>query len=316
MAFCTKCGKELRDGDRFCFYCGAPVRGANGNSADYENRDREIKNRGNFSNYKWIIGVIAAAVILLAAVFFLMRGGKESDSGAASDIQESLKSVDGTDIMDGTDNQTENKSGGEPSVSDQLEQKTDYSAETLAAEVIKEIENQSGFVTDSYWEPLAAADDFNGDGVQELLTVYEMKDGAGINVMYDLWSLRESGAQELKSEVLFKEVGGNNGIVGIVMPKGEPLLAVYRYEPEGDIFNNYYTYFSLEGDESAFGDSGYYLECHGNYEQEEQGRYILGDTAVEMSEFNAKYDELTQWMYELDLMEGAKGRVKTFDEMK
>lgn len=189
-------------------------------------------------------------------------------------------------------------------------------AESTVSEVIREIESQSGYVSNSSWKPLAATDDFNGDGIQELLAVYEVKDGAGVNVMYDLWSLGKNGASKIKSEVLFKEVGGNNGIAGIVKPGGEPFLAVYRYEPEGDRFNCYYTYFSWEKNKSALGDSGYYLECHGNYEQEEQGRYILGDTTVEKSKFDAKYKELTQWAYKLDLLGGGGEGAKTFDEIR
>lgn len=198
------------------------------------------------------------------------------------------------------------------------EEKTDSvpAAAGTAQDVIREIESQPGYTKSPYWEPLAASDDFNGDGTKELLAVYEMKDNSGINVMYDLWSLGKPEPQKLKSEVLFKEVGGNNGIAGIVNPEGEPLLAVYRYEPEGDLFHNYYTYFSWEKDKSALGDSGYYLECHGSYEKEEQGRYILGDTAVEKSKFDAKYKELTQWTYKLDLQGGAGGGVGTFDDMK
>lgn len=212
----------------------------------------------------------------------------EAASGALSDVLASLRFTDGTET--GT--------------------------KSMVSGIIKEIEDRSDYVSESYWKPLAAADDFNGDGVQEFLAVYEVKDGAGINVVYDLWSLKESGAQKLKSEVLFKEVGGNNGIVGIVNPGSGPLLAVYRYEPEGETFNCYYTYFSWEKDKSALGDSGYYLECHGNYEQEEKGRYILGDTSVEKSKFDAKYKELTQWTYRLDLLGGGGDGAKTFDEMK
>lgn len=244
-------------------------------------------------------------------------------SGAMSDVLSSLRFGGGE--ADGGDSRepevgglTSGDTKGEDTKSRDTKSEDTENGENAidaASEVIREIKSQAGFVDNSSWKPLAAADDFNGDNVQELLAVYEVKDGAGINVMYDLWSLGKDGAAKIKSEVLFKEVGGNNGIVGIVKPGGVPYLAVYRYEPEGDLFNNYYTYFSWEKDKSALGDSGYYLENHGNYNQEDKGRYIMGDTAVEKEKFDAKYRELTTWEYRLDLLGGAgDGGVKTFDD--
>ncbi len=278
MAYCTKCGSKLKDGDKFCYQCGAPVCDESKDTAD----DAVKKDGGKKFSSRLLAGGIAAAAVIIIVICFSFRGGRNTDEELKKDETRA-------------DSRT---------------------AADMVQEVIREIENQPGYTNSPYWEPLAAADDFNGDGIQELLAVYEMKDNSAVNAMYDLWSLKESGPQKLRSEVLFKEVGGNNGIVGIVNPGGEPLLAVYRYEPEGDLFHDYYTYFSWERDKSALGDSGYYLECHGNFEKEEQGRYILGDAAVEKSKFDAKYKELTQWTYKLDLLGGAVSGARTFDDLK
>lgn len=297
MAFCTKCGKELRDGDKFCFYCGEPVRDGSMNRKDYfVKNDRNGKEGGKKFNGRQLSGGIAVVAVVAIAACFLLWGGKDSDVQREKDETryDGIEDEIGTEAEMGTGDAAD--------------------APNMISEVIKEIENQSGYVSDSYWEPLAAADDFNGDGIQDLLAVYEVNSGAGINVMYDLWGLKESGAQKLKSEVLFTEVGGNNGIVGIIKSGSEISLAVCQYEPEAELFNNYYTYFLWEKNNDAPGLSGYYLESHGNYEQEDEGTYILGDTRVEKSEFDAKYKELDQWVYKLDLLGGASDGVKTFDQ--
>lgn len=69
--FCSKCGKELHEGDRFCKNCGAPVGGIPVNTAvqqiNMQNQYEEKKNLTNTKNKNktplWIgIGVIAAAI--------------------------------------------------------------------------------------------------------------------------------------------------------------------------------------------------------------------------------------------------------------
>lgn len=191
------------------------------------------------------------------------------------------------------------------------------SAEGQELDSIAAIESEEGYVSDSSWKPLAVTTDFNGDKVQEFLAIYEVKSGAVINVMYDVWSLQKSGAVKLKSEVLFKEVGGNSGVVGIVEAGGKPYLAVCRYEPQGEQFNNYYIYYPWETDKSALGESAVYLENHGMYGQEEKGKYILGNTTVKKSKFDARYKELSNWVYRLDLLAGAgDDGVMTFEDMK
>lgn len=184
-------------------------------------------------------------------------------------------------------------------------------------EIIEKIEKTEGYTKTDYWEPLAVMEDFNGDGVEEFLAVYEVKHGNTIDVLYEVWSLEESGAKKVKSEVLFTEVGGNNGVVGIVEAEGKSYLAVYRYEPEAEQFNNYYIYYPWDTQKSKLGDSVIYLECHGTYDKEEKGRYIIGDTSVEMSKFNERYEELTNWVYRLAILEGSEGNgVMSLEEMK
>lgn len=206
-----------------------------------------------------------------------------------------------------TDSEGDDYKGGEASAD----------TEGLIADIINNIESRSEYVTDSMWKPLAVTDDFNGDGVQEFLCVYELKSGGAVDVMYDVWSLGKSGADKIRSEVLFREVGGNSGVVGIIRSGGEAYLAVCRYEPQGEQFNDYYIYYPWEPKESRLGESVVYLERHGIYGQEEKGKYIMGDTVVDKSKFDARYRELDDWVYQLDILAGAgTDGVMTFDDMK
>lgn len=330
MAFCTKCGKELRETDQFCFFCGEPVRETGDkakntelaqeveqervqadtqvNQAKAAGKEQEESHDAGMreesgSRRKWIMGG-AAGLALIAIVLAIIIGTHASGDGPQEDPAQNR-------IQSGEASQAELSQSREGSVP------AEQSTEDMLRQIIARIEAQSGFVTNSSWEPLAESGDFNGDGTQEFLAVYEIKNSGGIDVMYDVWSLESKGPVRLKSEVLFKEVGGNNGVVGIVNPGGKAYLAVYRYEPQGDMFNNYYRYIPWNEKESGFLESDIYLENHGNYNNENQGRYIMGDTAVEKNQFDARYAELTKWVYRLDFLGGGgDGGIKTFAEMK
>lgn len=185
----------------------------------------------------------------------------------------------------------------------------------MVADVISDIKKQPGFITDSSWEPLAVFNDFNGDNVKELLAVYEVKksDG-GILVMYELWTFPETGGIELKSDILFSEVGGNSGVIGIVKSGDTNYLAIEQHMPEGDVFNNYYFYEPWNTDTSSLGESTVYMEGHGTFGEEDQGRYILGDTSVVRSDFEARQNDFSDWLFKINILEGAgNGDVMTFD---
>lgn len=233
---------------------------------------------------------------------------------ALSDILFSLKFGD-----DGADDLKKQKEQEDEDEKEDENSKEDADAneQGTVAEILNEIEGSAGFASDSTWEPLVAADDFNGDGTQELVAVYEAKDGSTFNMMYEVWSLGKKPVK-LESAVLFAEVGGNSGTVGIVKKDdGKVYLALEQENPEGEDFNNYYTYTPWEEDESSLGDAWYYLESHGSYGQEEQGRYILGDTTVSKEEFDRKREEFSDWTYKLDPLAGPEDDgVMTFEEAK
>lgn len=196
-------------------------------------------------------------------------------------------------------------------------EKTTSVVKGMVSDVITSIQKQSGFVKNGTWEPLAVVNDFNGDGGQEFLTIYEMKSSDdSFNIMYELWSFAGNGAAKLKSEVLYAEVGGNSGFVGIVNADGKRYLAIERHEPQGDQFNNYCIYFPWEKGQDAPGDESVYLESHGTYGEEAQGRYILGDQDVDQSTFEGKQKSFSNWVYKLDILSGAgNGDVMSYEDI-
>lgn len=68
--FCSECGKEIRDGLKFCTHCGAAVGGGQA-----KNPDKSVKSAGGVSKRAGMIAVIIILVILIlgavAAVFWL-----------------------------------------------------------------------------------------------------------------------------------------------------------------------------------------------------------------------------------------------------
>lgn len=201
-------------------------------------------------------------------------------------------------------------------VSDTTEGKAE-SMKRVLSDLISQIKKQEGFVENSSWKPLAVLDDFNGDNNKELLVVYELKNGNGWpDVMYELWNVSETKAVKVKSEILFAEVGGNSGEVGIVKSEGKNYLAVVRHEPEGDTFNDSCIYFPFTSGAGLLGEECVYMERHGNFGEEDKGRYILGDTKVEQKEYDARALDFSNWLYRLDIFKGDEnGNVMTFDDL-
>lgn len=87
MSFCTKCGKPLEDGAKFCTSCGAATDGSNQNGNTDFNIAEEIKNFNNTSdttseysddeiaNGKGL-SLVAYLGILLLIPIFLANGNK------------------------------------------------------------------------------------------------------------------------------------------------------------------------------------------------------------------------------------------------
>ena len=90
--FCPSCGKELKDGSKFCKYCGCkitPKSNVNNVPTNNLNTTADTKDR----NEKILIGVLIAAIVVLAIVFVGFGTGLfNGDNGSADSSQSSSDS--------------------------------------------------------------------------------------------------------------------------------------------------------------------------------------------------------------------------------
>ena len=187
----------------------------------------------------------------------------------------------------------------------------------MVAQVLQDLNSNDSIVQGSFMEPIAAMDDFNHDGVTDLLVNYQKKDGGSrFYNIYELWSFPAGGPRQIDTGQLCQLVGGNYAYVGIVEYENNAYLAVEKYEPEAEELNNYLSYYPWKSNsEKPEMDGSYYIEAHGIFDKENQGNYILGDSRVEYSEYSEYRNRFSNWTYKLDLENGSNGNVKTFEEL-
>lgn len=180
-------------------------------------------------------------------------------------------------------------------------------------EILTKVESTSGFVKpDDYYQPLASFTDVDGNGVSELLVVYKVKQRSSggfddYNALYDVYAVKSDGSYTAVTtgQTLYQEVGGNSGVLGLVVDKAKkPYLMVESSSPQGDRFNDTICYIPWGGDQSKLEDEWVYLESHGTYGEEDKGQYILGDTKVDKAAFDARQTEFMSLWTDLDLNRG------------
>lgn len=180
-------------------------------------------------------------------------------------------------------------------------------------EILTKVEKTSGFIKpDDYYQPLASCTDVDGNGVNELLVLYKVKrrnsDGFDDFIeLYDVYAIKDDGSYTAVTtgQTLYKEVGGNSGVLGLVVDKAKkPYLMVEIRSPQGQRFNNTICYIPWGGNQSKLEDEWVYLESHGTYGEEDKGEYILGDTKVDKAAFDARQTEFMSLWTDLDLDKG------------
>lgn len=175
-------------------------------------------------------------------------------------------------------------------------------------QLLTQIEGTAGFVTpDDYYQPLASFTDIDGNGVNELLCVYKVKKGSDFQALYDVYSINSDGSYTVaaSSQLLYKEVGGNSGVLGLAVDTaGKPYLMVETHSPQGDRFNNTYTYIPWNSGQTKLEDTWVYLEAHGVYGEERNGEYVLGDTKTDKATFDARRADFANHWTDLDLNKG------------
>jgi hypothetical protein len=90
--FCPSCGKELKDGSKFCKYCGYKITSNSNANAVPTNNDTTANTKER--NEKVLIGVLIAAIAILAIVFVAFGTGLFNGNGGdnSQDVSSSSSS--------------------------------------------------------------------------------------------------------------------------------------------------------------------------------------------------------------------------------
>lgn len=210
----------------------------------------------------------------------------------------------------------ENDAGATSDAAMDTSASTETSNTADVSDIIAQIESSSGYVANSNAQGLVA--DMNQDGTEDFMAIYTVKNAEGkTDVMYEVWTLPSSGAKKLQSGVVYTQVGGNSGSVGVVERYDNVrYFRVLRNEPSGDQINKYCTYSEWPSNSEEISDSGYYLEAHATVGDEGNGRYILGDQNVDYNTYQQRWEEFTDYVYKVDLLTAPSGDVKSFDELR
>lgn len=178
--------------------------------------------------------------------------------------------------------------------------------------ILTEIEGTKGFVQpDQYYQPLASFTDIDGNGVYELVVFYKVKEKNkqgfdDFNAYCKVYTVKDGKYTDLGSLLVYTEVGGNSGTVGLVVDKAKiPHLKVETRTPQGDRFNDTVTYYPWNEDQTGFdNDNTFMIERHGTYGEEEKGEYIIGGTKMSWMDYQACQDGYTSLWTDLDLNKG------------
>ena len=119
------------------------------------------------------------------------------------------------------------------------------------AAILDRIEGQEDFFAGGYPRPVASVTDVNGDGRMEFLAIYEIHAGSSNAIMYDVWSIREGGAQLLDQGTLYVEAGASMGTLFLYEKDGVDYLCKWTgiYDDE-DSYTSRSEYIPLSEDES------------------------------------------------------------------
>lgn len=167
------------------------------------------------------------------------------------------------------------------------------------------IKDGATYVENYQFEPLGCVDDFDGDGNQEFLALFQTRAKNGTQTAsYALFTLLSDGPKLLDDGILYQEAGGNGGSVGIAKGKdGAVYLTRFTKQPAGDTMNNQYAYIPWGSVGTADEANSYYMEARWTVGEEESGTYILGDSRVDRDNFEKSRGNYTV-LYELNIVAG------------
>lgn len=232
------------------------------------------------------------------------ESGIESGEDAYGSLSEAISSAQGSSA------QGSNSQGGAAGQTSDKNQ--------MVEEILSKLENSGDFLAPGKsYEPLASVTDIDGNGVNEMVLLYKTKD---YKVRYQVWSLFADGYDLLKEDELYAEVGGNSGSIDLALDENNiPYLILETRSPQGDRFNDTYTYIPWNHEQTGFNDTEkVVLEGSGVYGEEENGKYTLAGGKVDKDIFDDWRADFTQNWTALNLNKGPGngGNNMSFDHLR
>ncbi len=180
--------------------------------------------------------------------------------------------------------------------------------------IINEITKSPDYV--SSIASLGIYDDFNDDGVKELLLTYKTNlPSAGYRVTYSLMQIGPDGGEIIREDTLYEERGGNSGYCGVTEYNGKKYFAFAQKIPNDSGYFEDINLFPWDSSgEKLTIDGAYHLECAVNIDTG-NGVFIWGDQKISREEYEAKKNEMS-WIYKLTPDVGPDpGNSVSFDEL-
>lgn len=234
----------------------------------------------------------------------VMRSSEENLSGSTAALVNVLSSLC---FQEGEYGRAGNIPGPSPA---QQESRADNNQVIEA--VLRQVEATEGFVQpDSYYQPLASFTDVDGNGTYELLVVYKVKQPSNqsfdeYKALYDVYAVKDGVCTAVtKGNLLYLEVGGNSGTLGLAVDKAKaPYLVVSSSSPQGDRFNNTVRYIPFSRDQRKLEKPELSLEAQGVYGEEDQGSYWVNGSKTGRADFEARQTEFQSLWTDLNLNRG------------
>lgn len=148
--------------------------------------------------------------------------------------------------------------------------------------------------------------DLNGDGIQELLTVHWRSDdlNGGAALYATLFTLSSGNSIPILAirERLFVPAGMSSGFSGIVQKDAHTYFCTFSEEGDGELFIQEYRLYTLSDTTAVLAE-----RSRVQYREGEPATYLLNDTAVSQSEYDAWTNRISEVLSLSPNSSGAKG---------
>lgn len=278
MAFCIKCGSSLPDEAQFCPQCGTkrydnkgtPKENISPTTQNDITTNLTTKNENKKPNKTAII-IIAIICIVILLIIVGVASFLIARATISSDKKDSITDYNSVEVADGFD-------------------ESDFDASDEAVKVIKEIMDAEDYYEHPYDDMNIVFTDTNADDIFELYVTYYTKDDYVPRLNYQMWTFPNRAVCQ-HSNMLYEEVGGNSGEVGIAVSYGEIYFYTMQSSPTGSTFEDITEYTKLSDDGSLSDTDFTVMFASGIIGKESSGTYLVNNIDVSYSDYKKAKDE-------------------------